>query len=75
MLNFKEDQIKLFNLDDVFKATRKSYLNILRSLRRICKEEGIFSLYRGMHYEVIKVGINGALFYVTLEFLNNMFKI
>jgi hypothetical protein len=70
MLNFQADNlIKNLNKDLIFYCSDYKYRNVFEDLKIIIKREGIRSLFRGLNFELIKVSINGALFFYAYEYL------
>lgn len=50
------------------------YQKIIRDIKGIINREGFSSLFRGLKFELIKVSINGALFFYMYELLNKKFN-
>ena len=62
-----EKNESFFTSEFEYKKTFKDSLAIIR-------REGFCSLFRGLKYELVKVSINGALFFYVYEFLNKKYN-
>jgi len=71
ILNFPVDHA---NKKEIFFLSSKQYKHVLRDIYFIIKKEGFTHLFNGLKYELVKVSINGALFFYVYEYLNKNFK-
>lgn len=70
MLNFdKSFMSKELNQNEIFYNSDNKYSIIFKDLYLIIKREGVRSLFKGLQFELVKVSINGALFFYTYEWL------
>lgn len=75
MYNFRTDKmIDSLDKNEVFYKSENKYNRMANDLVLIIKREGLNSLFRGLPFELIKVSINGALFFYTYEYLKNLQK-
>ncbi len=72
MMNFNMDNIKD---DKYFYKSSYKYRKTIFSIREIIGREGVLSLFRGLRYELVKVAINGALFFYAYEYLNKRYVV
>jgi hypothetical protein len=59
---------------EMFYTSNYEYRRTLHDCFSIIRREGFLSLFRGLKYELIKVAINGALFFYFYEFLNKKYN-
>jgi solute carrier family 25 phosphate transporter 23/24/25/41 len=71
ILNFPVDYD---NKKEIFFSSSKHYKNVIRDINLIIKQEGFINLFSGLKYELMKVSINGALFFYVFESLNTKFN-
>jgi len=73
MLNFSKDNTTSLKETNAFYISSNSYKLVFRDLNYIIKNEGVFALFRGIKFELLKVGINGALFFYFYEYLHEQY--
>jgi hypothetical protein len=60
--------------NEYFYQSKYKYQKIIGDIKGIIHREGYFSLFRGLKFELIKVSINGALFFYMYELLNKKYN-
>ena len=73
MLNFSKDNIQSIKETNHFYISSISYKRVFNDLYHIIKNEGAFALFRGIKFELLKVVINGALFFYFYEYLHELY--
>jgi hypothetical protein len=72
ILNYQKENQKSINKIP-FSETTKVYRQLYKDLSNIIFKEGFTTLFRGLQFELVKVSINGALFFYSYEYLNKTF--
>jgi hypothetical protein len=74
ILNFQNEKlVEGLDRTRLFYTSQIKYGKIFKDLNTIIKNEGLSPLFRGLQFDIVKVSINGALFFYCYEFLKNKY--